>query len=89
MHLSAWMKHCTKQKHPAETALVSIPDKNQKINQCIEYSEEVPEALQHHKPVAATENGGTFAGIPYPENVATAKKVSRTVRTAGAVPAYV
>lgn len=55
----------------------------------IEYSEEVYEALQNNKPVVAIETGGTFAGIPYPENVETAKKVMQEVRNAGAVPAYI
>lgn len=55
----------------------------------IEYSEEVYTALQNNKPVIAIETGGTFAGIPYPENVETAKKVMEEVRKAGAVPAYI
>lgn len=59
------------------------------MNQYIEYSEEVLDALKNKKPVIAIETGGTFAGIPYPENVETAKKVSEEVRKTGAVPAYV
>ena len=59
------------------------------LNQYIEYSKEVIDALQNNKPVVAIETGGTFAGIPYPENVETAKKVSEEVRLAGAVPAYI
>ena len=55
----------------------------------IELTEEVAEALQNNKPVVAIETGGTFAGIPYPENVETAKKVMEEVRKKGAVPAYV
>lgn len=59
------------------------------MKEYIEYSEEVLFALQNSKPVIAIETGGTFAGIPYPENVETAKKVCEEVRKAGAVPAYI
>lgn len=59
------------------------------MNKYIEYSEEISEALRNNKPVIAIETGGTFAGIPYPENVETAKKVCEEVKKAGAVPAYI
>lgn len=59
------------------------------MEQYIEYSDEVLEALQNKKPVIAIETGGTFEGIPYPQNVETAKMVSDAVRKAGAVPAYI
>lgn len=59
------------------------------MEQYIEYSDEVLKALQNKKPVIAIETGGTFAGIPYPENVETAKRVCEKVREAGAVPAYI
>lgn len=59
------------------------------MEQYIEYSEEVLEALKNNKPVIAIETGGTFAGIPYPENAETAKKVMEEVRKAGAVAAYI
>ena len=59
------------------------------MNNYIEYSEEVLEALKENKPIIAIETGGTFAGIPYPENVETAKLVMDEVRKAGAVPAYI
>ena len=59
------------------------------MEQYIDYSKEVFEALQNNKPVVAIETGGTFAGIPYPENVETAKKVMNEVRETGAVPAYI
>ncbi len=55
----------------------------------LDYSEEVLEALKNNKAVVAIETGGTFAGIPYPENVETAKAVCERVRSAGAVPAYI
>lgn len=59
------------------------------MEQYIEYSGEVLEALQNNRPVVAIETGGTFAGIPYPDNVQTAGKVMDEVRKAGAVPAYI
>ena len=59
------------------------------MNQYIEFSSEVSEALSNKKPVVAIETGGTFAGIPYPDNVETAKRVMDAVRSSGAVPAYI
>ena len=59
------------------------------MNQYIEFSSEVSEALSNKKPVVAIETGGTFAGIPYPDNVETAKTVMAAVRSSGAVPAYI
>ena len=59
------------------------------MEQYIEYSEEVLDALHYHRPIVAIETGGTFAGIPYPENVETAKKVMDEIRKSGAVPAYI
>ncbi|MCQ2407252.1 MAG: pseudouridine-5'-phosphate glycosidase [Oscillospiraceae bacterium] len=55
----------------------------------IEYSEEVFTAFQNKVPIVAIETGGTFAGIPYPENVETAKKVMEQIRENGAIPAYI
>ncbi len=59
------------------------------MNQYIEYSKEVFTALKNNSPIIAIETGGTFVGIPYPENVETAKRVCEEVRKAGAVPAYI
>lgn len=59
------------------------------MNEYIEYSAEVMQALEQNKPVVAIETGGTFAGIPYPENVETAKAVMAEVRNCGAIPAYI
>lgn len=59
------------------------------MNQYIDCSAEVLEALQNNRPIVAIETGGTFEGLPYPENAETALKVMDTVRKAGAVPAYI
>ena len=53
------------------------------MKQYIEYSNEVLEALNNNRPVIAIETGGTFEGIPYPDNVETAKRVMQEVRKTG------
>lgn len=60
-----------------------------KISEYIEYSEEVKEALANNKPVVAIETGGTFEGIPYPDNVETANAVMAAASSAGAIAAYI
>lgn len=60
-----------------------------KISDYIEYSKEVNDALTNNKPVIAIETGGTFEGIPYPDNVETANRVMEAVNKTGAVAAYV
>lgn len=55
----------------------------------IEYSDEVIQAINSNKPIVAIETGGTFEGLPYPDNVNTAKKVMDSVKKNGATPAYV
>ena len=60
-----------------------------KLSKYIECSDEVLKSMQDNKPVVAIETGGTFEGIPYPENVETAKNVMEAVRKNGATPAYV
>ena len=59
------------------------------MNSYIDFSDEVKEALELGKPVVAIETGGTFEGIPFPENEETALRVMSEVRQAGATPAYV
>lgn len=59
------------------------------MNKYIDFTNEVKEALQNGKPVVAIETGGTFEGIPYPENEETALIVMDEIRQSGAIPAYV
>jgi len=59
------------------------------INNYIDFSDEVKKAIDEHTPLVAIETGGTFEGIPYPENAETALKVMAEVRSAGATPAYI
>ena len=59
------------------------------MNKYIDFSDEVKKALDEHKPIVAIETGGTFEGIPYPDNAKTALSVMDNVRKAGAIPAYI
>ncbi len=60
-----------------------------KLNKYIYFTDEVRKALDENMPIVAIETGGTFEGIPYPENAKTALSVMDSVRNAGAVPAYI
>ncbi|MGN1401230.1 MAG: pseudouridine-5'-phosphate glycosidase [Bacillus sp. (in: firmicutes)] len=53
----------------------------------IEYSAEVLEAKKNNKPIVALESTIISHGMPYPQNVQTAKEVEEIVRQNGAVPA--
>jgi len=57
------------------------------MNQYLDITEEVRQALEAHKPVVALESTIISHGMPYPKNVETAKLVEKTIRDAGAVPA--
>lgn len=59
------------------------------MNEYIDYTDEVRKALEENKPIVAIETGGTFEGIPFPENEETALRVMDEIRKAGAVPAYI
>ncbi len=58
-------------------------------NNYLEISPEVREALNLGKPVVALESTIISHGMPYPENVQTAKEVEQVVRDNGAVPATI
>ena len=53
----------------------------------IEYSQEVLEAKKLNKPIVALESTIISHGMPYPQNVQTAKEVEEIIRQNGAVPA--
>lgn len=59
------------------------------INEYIEIHPEVKDALNSGKPVVALESTIISHGMPYPENIETAKKVEEIVRENGAVPATI
>jgi len=59
------------------------------MNQYVEVSREVKEALEGGKPVVALESTIISHGMPYPQNVETALNVEQVVRDNGAVPATI
>jgi pseudouridine-5'-phosphate glycosidase len=52
-------------------------------------AEEVRAALHHRQPVVALESTIITHGMPYPDNLATAREVEQVVRAEGAVPATI
>ena len=59
------------------------------MNSFLSIHREVERALENGKPVVALESTIISHGMPYPENVATAKEVEATVIANGAVPATI
>lgn len=57
------------------------------INQYITFSEEVRVAKEQGKPIVALESTIISHGMPYPQNVKTAREVEQIIRDNGAVPA--
>lgn len=55
----------------------------------LEYGEEVHDAIGRGAPVVALESTIISHGMPYPQNVKTAREVELVVREAGAVPATI
>lgn len=58
-------------------------------NQLLVINPEVQEALEKNIPIVALESTIISHGMPYPDNVATALAVEKTVRENGAVPATI
>ena len=56
------------------------------LNNYLNVSEEVKNALANNKPVVALESTIISHGMPYPKNVETALSVEKIVRENGAVP---
>ncbi|KAF0820631.1 Pseudouridine 5'-phosphate glycosidase [Bacillus sp. ZZV12-4809] len=59
------------------------------LEKWLEYSEEVLEAKKANKPIVALESTIISHGMPYPQNVQTAKEVEEVIRKNGAVPATI
>ena len=55
----------------------------------IDINPEISQAIQEKKPVVALESTIISHGMPYPQNVETAKNVENIVREQGAVPATI
>jgi pseudouridine-5'-phosphate glycosidase len=62
---------------------------NGRVVPYLELSEEVHEAITAGKPVVALESTIISHGMPYPQNVQTAREVEAIVRHSGAVPATI
>ncbi|MED3717022.1 pseudouridine-5-phosphate glycosidase [Geobacillus sp. 47C-IIb] len=59
------------------------------MNDILVFSEEVAAAKAERKPIVALESTIISHGMPYPENVQTAKEVEQLIRSRGAVPATI
>lgn len=59
------------------------------MKQYLSYSTEVKEALETGKAIVALESTIISHGMPYPQNVITAKEVEQIIRDHGAVPATI
>ncbi|MCG3088995.1 pseudouridine-5'-phosphate glycosidase [Sporosarcina cyprini] len=59
------------------------------MNQYLSYSEEVKQAMEAGKPIVALESTIISHGMPYPQNVQTAREVEQIIRENGAVPATI
>lgn len=59
------------------------------MNDRIQLTDEVADALAHGRPVVALESTIISHGMPYPRNVAMAREVEAIVRSQGAVPATI
>ncbi len=59
------------------------------LEQYLEISKEVSEALKENKPVVALESTIISHGMPYPKNAETALNVEKIIRDKGAIPATI
>lgn len=59
------------------------------MNKFIDLSKEIKEAMEERKPVVALESTIISHGMPYPENIETAKTLENIVREHGAIPATI
>ncbi len=55
----------------------------------INYNQEVADALKNKKPLVALESTVIAHGLPYPQNLETARKLEEIVRANGAIPATI
>lgn len=59
------------------------------FQELLTYNQEVTEALQQHKPIVVLESTIISHGMPFPDNLRTAKEVEQLIRDKGAIPATV
>ena len=55
----------------------------------MKFNEEVADALQNKKPLVALESTVIAHGLPYPQNLETARNLEKVVRESGAIPATI
>ena len=55
----------------------------------LKFSEEVADALENKKPIVALESTVIAHGLPYPQNIETARNLEKQVRENGAIPATI
>ncbi|MFN0141142.1 MAG: pseudouridine-5'-phosphate glycosidase [Pyrinomonadaceae bacterium] len=55
----------------------------------ITLNEEIASALREHRPIVALESTVIAHGLPYPQNLETARKLENTIRDNGATPATI
>ena len=60
---------------------------NEMLKKYVEYSDEVKKATEEGKPVVALESTIISHGMPYPQNIETARACGEIIRENGAVPA--
>ena len=60
---------------------------NEILKKYVEYSNEVKKAMEEGKPIVALESTIISHGMPYPQNIETAKACEEIIRENGAVPA--
>ena len=60
---------------------------NEMLKKYVEYSDEVKKAMEEGNPVVALESTIISHGMPYPQNIETAKACEEIIRENGAVPA--
>ncbi|MBS4540058.1 pseudouridine-5'-phosphate glycosidase [Clostridium sp. D2Q-11] len=59
------------------------------LNKYIEIKDEVKKALENNQPVVALESTIISHGMPYPQNVETARRVEEIIRENGSIPATI
>jgi len=67
----------------------TIFDEEQPMQRYLAFSDEVIQALAAGRPIVALESTIISHGMPYPQNVETAREVEQIIRDAGAVPATI
>ncbi|MBA2875290.1 pseudouridine-5'-phosphate glycosidase [Thermaerobacillus caldiproteolyticus] len=60
-----------------------------KLKDVLVFSEEVAKAMENRQPIVALESTIISHGMPYPQNIQTAKEVEHLIRENGAVPATI